>query len=131
MAMRKPQIIIVDDEESVCRAMSRLIRSLGMDARAFTSSQEFVHVMESEPQIAADCVILDVQMPGLSGLQVQAALNLLKTPVPIIFITAHDDADVRERAMTAGAVALLRKPFGEEALIEQLEAAIGPLPHQK
>jgi FixJ family two-component response regulator len=120
----KPLIAIVDDDESVRRAIKRLVRSLGMDADMFTSGQEFAELMEAMPLLQADCVILDVQMPGLSGLEVQERLAKSHSRLPVIFITAHDDLGLRERALAAGAVAFLRKPFNDELLIRTLRAAL-------
>jgi FixJ family two-component response regulator len=119
----KPLIAIVDDDESVCRAIKRLVRSLGMEADMFTSGQEFVELMET-PFAKVDCVVLDVQMPGLNGLEVQQRLARSGRSLPIIFITAHDEVGVRERALAAGAVAFLRKPFNDELLIRTLRAAL-------
>ncbi|MBI4522308.1 MAG: response regulator [Deltaproteobacteria bacterium] len=124
MRRTKPLIAIVDDDESVCRAMKRLVRSLGMNAETFASGQDFVDLIEAMPSFCADCVILDVQMPGLNGLEVQGWLSRRGNPLPVIFITAHDEVGARERAMAAGAVAFLRKPFGDELLIETLDAAL-------
>ena len=120
----KPLIAIVDDDESVCRAIKRLVRSLGMDADIFNSGQEFAELMEAMPLLQADCVILDVQMPGLSGLEVQERLAKSHSRLPVIFITAHDDLGLRERALAAGAVAFLRKPFNDELLIRTLRTAL-------
>ncbi|MGH7846360.1 MAG: response regulator transcription factor [Candidatus Binatia bacterium] len=117
-------IAIVDDDESVCRAIGRLVRSLGMDADTFTSGQAFIDLFEAMPSFQADCVILDVQMPGLNGLQVQERLMHSGRPVPIIFITAHDEAGARAQALAGGAVAFLRKPFTDELLIRTLREAI-------
>ena len=95
-----------------------------MDADIFNSGQEFAELMEAMPLLQADCVILDVQMPGLSGLEVQERLAKSHSRLPVIFITAHDDLGLRERAMAAGAVAFLRKPFNDELLIRTLRAAL-------
>jgi len=120
----KPLVAIVDDDESVCRAIKRLLRSLGMEADTFTSGQEFIELMEAMPSLHVGCVILDVQMPGVSGLEVQERLAKSGGRLPIIFITAHDDGNVRERALAAGAVAFLRKPFNDELLIKTLREAL-------
>ena len=117
-------IAIVDDDESVCRALKRLVRSLGMDADTFTSGRQFIDLIEAMPSFAADCVVLDVQMPGLNGLQVQEQLARGGHRLPVIFITAHDDAAVREQALAAGAVAFVRKPFNDELLIKTLNEAL-------
>jgi FixJ family two-component response regulator len=105
----KPFIAIVDDDESVCHAIKRLARSLGMEADTFASGQEFIDFIEAMPSQRFDCVILDVQMPGLNGLDVQERLKRRGNRFPIIFITAHDEVNVRERALAAGAAAFLRK----------------------
>ncbi len=117
-------IAIVDDDESVCHAIKRLVRSLGMEADTFASGQEFIDFIEATQSQRFDCVILDVQMPGLNGLDVQERLKRRGNRSPIIFITAHDEANVRERALAAGAVAFLRKPFAAELLIKTLRATV-------
>jgi FixJ family two-component response regulator len=117
-------IAIVDDDQSVCRAIKRLVRSLGMNAETFASGQDFIDLVEAMPSFNADCVVLDVQMPGLNGLDVQERLQSGGSRLPIIFITAHDEVNVRERALAAGAVAFVRKPFNDELLIKTLRAAL-------
>jgi FixJ family two-component response regulator len=120
----KPLIAIVDDDESVCRAIKRLVRSLGMEADTFTSAEEFMELVGGVPWIRIDCVVLDVQMPGLNGLQVQERLLRDGKQFPIVFITAHDEAGVRERALAAGAVAFLSKPFNDDLLAKTLREAL-------
>ena len=90
----------------------------------FKSGQQFIELMEAMPTRAVDCVVLDVQMPGLNGLQVQEQLARAGHRLPVIFITAHDDAAVREQAMAAGALAFVRKPFNDELLIKTLNVAL-------
>ena len=124
MSKSKPLIAIVDDDESVCRAMKRLVRSMGMEAEPFTSGREFIDRIETTPSFQPDCVVLDVQMPGMNGLEVQERLASSGNRLPVIFITAHDEAGVRDRALAGGAVAFLRKPFNDELFIETLRAAI-------
>ena len=124
MSKTNPTIAVVDDDASVCRAISRLLRSLGMNADTFTSGREFIEHIETMPSFRPDCVVLDVQMPGMNGLEVQDLLIRGEHPVPIIFITAHDEMGVRERALQAGAVAFLHKPFNDELLIKTLNEAI-------
>jgi FixJ family two-component response regulator len=124
LSKSKPLIAIVDDDESVCRAMKRLVRSLGMEANAFTSGQEFIDLIETMPSFQPDCVVLDVQMPGMNGLEVQERLVSSGNRLPVIFITAHDEAGVRDRALAAGAVAFLRKPFNDESFITTLHLAL-------
>lgn len=124
MTASKPLIAIVDDDESVCRAIKRLVRSLGMNAETFTSGQKFLDLIEAMPSFHADCVVLDVQMPGLNGNEVQEQLVRTGHKLPIVFITAHDDVGARERALAGGAVAFLRKPFNDELLVKTLHAAL-------
>lgn len=95
-----------------------------MDADTFTSGQDFIDLMEAMPSFQPDCVVLDVQMPGLNGLEVQERLTKAGVQLPVIFITAHDEVGVRERALAAGAVAFLRKPFNDELFIKTLHAAL-------
>lgn len=124
MSKSKPLIAIVDDDESVCRAMKRLVRSLGMEANAFASGREFIDLIETMPAFQPDCVVLDVQMPGMNGLEVQERLASSGNRLPVIFITAHDEAGVRDRALARGAVAFLRKPFNDESFITTLHLAL-------
>jgi FixJ family two-component response regulator len=121
----KPLIAIVDDDESVCRAIKRLVRSLVMDADTFTSGQAFIDLVEAMPSFNPQCLILDVQMPGMNGLDVQQQMARMGIRIPVIIITAYDDVGVRERALAAGAVAFLRKPFKDELFIRTLHAALG------
>jgi len=95
-----------------------------MDADTFTSGQEFIEVFETVPLLRIDCVVLDVQMPGVTGLDVQERLSSVGSRLPVIFITAHDEVGARERALSGGAVAFLRKPFNDELLIETLRVAL-------
>ena len=124
MSKSKPLIAIVDDDESVCRAMKRLVRSLGMQANTFASGREFINLIETMPSFQPDCVVLDVQMPGMNGLEVQERLASSGNRLPVIFITAHDEAGVRDRALAAGAVAFLRKPFNDESFVTTLHLAL-------
>jgi FixJ family two-component response regulator len=120
----KPLIAIVDDDESVCRAVRRLMRSLAMDAETFSSGQQFLDLLDAMPSYQPDCLILDVQMPGMNGLEVQNRLALSGNTVPVIFITAHDEVGIREKALSAGAVAFLRKPFDDQLLVKTLRQAL-------
>jgi FixJ family two-component response regulator len=120
----KPLIAIVDDDESVCRAVRRLVRSVAMDAETFSSGQDFLDLLDAMPSFQPDCLILDVQMPGMNGLDVQDRLAKSGHTVPVIFITAHDEVGVREKALAAGAIAFLRKPFNDELLIKTLGEAL-------
>ena len=102
--------------------MKRLLRSLGMEAETFDSGRSFLDLLETMPSFKPDCVVLDVQMPGMTGLELQRGLAGSK--LPLIFITAHDEVGVRERAMAAGAIAFLRKPFDDELFIRTLREAL-------
>lgn len=124
MNMAKPRIAIVDDDASVCRAVKRLLRSFSMDAETFNSGQSFIDLVEAMPSFQPDCVILDVQMPGMNGLEVQQRLVKSGHRIPVIFITAHDELGVRDKALAAGAVAFLRKPFDDQLLIKTLREAV-------
>ena len=122
MGKTKPLVVVVDDDESVSRAIKRLLRSIGMSSDTFASGDAFLDTLSSIPSYRPDCVILDVQMPGLNGLEVQR--RLAGSGLPIIFITAHDDIVVREQALAAGAVAYLRKPFNDELFVKTVRAAL-------
>ena len=124
MSKSNPLIAIVDDDESVCRALSRLVRSLGMETKEFASGREFVDRIETTPSFQPDCVVLDVQMPGMNGLEVQERLASRGSRLPVIFITAYDEPGVRDRALAAGAVAFLHKPFNDESFITTLRQAL-------
>jgi CheY-like chemotaxis protein len=95
-----------------------------MMADTFTSGQEFIEMLEGVPWLRIDCIILDVQMPAVNGLEVQDRLARRGMAAPIIFISAHDEPGVRERALAAGAVAFLSKPFQDELLATTLREAL-------
>jgi len=114
-------ISIVDDDASVRAATRTLLRSAGYRVQTFASADDF---LKSGVLDLTECVILDVRMPGIDGLELQRRLHLAGSRVPIIFITAHDDGSLRQRVMKAGAVDLLHKPFGAQALLESLQRAL-------
>jgi FixJ family two-component response regulator len=114
-------ISIVDDDESVREATKELLRSLGYTAAAFASAEDF---LQSEQLSTTDCLISDIQMPGLSGIDLQRRLIADGHRMPIIFITAFPDERVRARALGAGAIGFLTKPYREESLIECLSEAL-------
>ena len=124
MTKQKPLIAIVDDDESVCRAMKRLLRSMGLAAEAYTSSADFLELVEAIPSFQPDCVVLDVQMPSMSGIEVQNRMRRSHPEIPIIFITAHDDRTARDRALAGGAIAFLRKPCNDALLMRSLTVAL-------
>ena len=117
-------IAVVDDDESVCRALGRLVRSLGMDAQTFARGREFVDLLEAAPSFNPDCVVLDIQMPDLNGIETQNEIRRWRPRLPVIFITAHDEPDARTRAIAGGAVAFLRKPFDDALFIHTLTVAL-------
>ncbi|HEY2615893.1 MAG TPA: response regulator [Acetobacteraceae bacterium] len=120
--MKAPLIAIVDDDEAVCTGITSLMRSLGYDVQAYLSAEEF---LGSAARRDTSCLISDVQMPGVGGLELQRILAAEGNPTPIIFITAFPDAHVRQLALQAGALCFLSKPFDGEALIQCLENALG------
>jgi FixJ family two-component response regulator len=119
----KPVIFIVDDDDSLRKALKRLLQSVGFDAKAFASAQEFLSGRHHE---VPGCLILDVRMPGVNGLELQAQLVASGSTMPVIFITAHEDAQVRAQAMKAGAIAFLQKPFDDEHLLGAISTALDP-----
>ena len=118
-----PFISIVDDDESVREALWGLVRSVGFAVSTFASAEEFVN---SGQLGNVDCLILDVCMPGMSGIDLQHQLVANHCEVPVIFITAHGDEDMRAQALRGGAEAVLIKPFSEEALLNAIHAALSP-----
>ena len=114
-------IAIVDDDKLVQNALRDLIESEGLSAVCFGSAEEF---LESGDRHKAACLIADIRMPGMSGLELQARLNAEHYRIPIIFITAHGDAKMRIQAMCDGAVEFLTKPFDDAVLLEIVHAAL-------
>jgi FixJ family two-component response regulator len=114
-------VAIVDDDDSMRSALQGLLRAVGLPAQAFASAEEFLN---SGQQHHFACLIADIRMPGMSGLELQAQLNAERCRIPIIFITAHGDARMRMQALRAGAVEFLAKPFVDEALLESVHAAL-------
>ena len=118
-----PFLSIIDDDESVREALWGLVRSVGFAVSTFASAEEFLN---SGHFGNADCLILDVCMPGMGGIELQRQLVAGRHDVPVIFITAHEDEGVRTRALKGGAEAFLIKPFSEESLLGAIEAALSP-----
>src|SRR6185503_10178881 len=116
-----PLISVVDDDESVRESLSGLIRSVGFGVMVFASAEEF---LGSNRLLDTDCLILDVRMPGMSGIDLQRQLAASHTSIPVIFITAHGDEEARVRALNGGAVDYLLKPFSEEALLKAIDTAL-------
>src|SRR5258705_526173 len=121
-AMAIPLISVVDDDHSVRESLARLIRSVGFGVRVFGSAEEF---LSAGRDYQADCLILDIRMPGMNGLELQRELSASDRDLPVIFITAHgSDEDVRARALGAGAVDYLLKPLREEEVLKAVDAAL-------
>ncbi|AXC14534.1 two-component response regulator [Acidisarcina polymorpha] len=114
-------MFVVDDEPSVCISLKRLLRSVGLEARTFASAQEF---LRSERPNGPGCLVLDVRLPGLSGLDLQRELAVEKIDLPVIFITGHGDIPMSVRAMKAGAMEFFTKPFREQDLLEAIHRGI-------
>lgn len=114
-------VAIVDDDRSVQSAVKDLMESAGLSARCFGSAEEF---LEWNQRNQTACLVLDVRMPGMSGLELQARLNAEGSSIPIIFITAHGEAKMKMQAMTAGAAGFLSKPFDHEVLLEKVRPAL-------
>ena len=123
MSCQKPTklVAIVDDDDSVRITLQELLRSAGFASRGFDSAEAF---LGSGHQQETACLITDIRMPGMSGLELQARLNAERCKIPTIFITAHGDEDMRFQALRAGAVEFLPKPFDDEVLIESVRAAL-------
>ena len=113
-------VAIVDDDRSVQSALKDLMESTGLSARCFGSAEEF---LESDLRNQTACLVTDIRMPGISGLELQAKLKAEGSRIPIIFITAHGDSKMKTQAINAGAVEFLSKPFDDEVLLEQVRAA--------
>jgi FixJ family two-component response regulator len=118
----KPGLVaIVDDDESVRRALQGLMKEAGLAAKAFASAEEF---LDSGEQRQTACLITDIRMPGMSGIELQAKLNAEDCRIPTIFITAHGDSKMRLQALRSGAVEFLAKPFNDDILLENVRAAL-------
>ncbi len=115
-----PVVFVVDDDPSVRRAIQRLVESVGLQVELFGSAQEF---LRSERPDAPSCLVLDIRLPGISGLDFQRQLAEANIHIPIIFITAHGDIPMTVRAMKAGAVEFLTKPFRDQDLLDAIQIA--------
>jgi FixJ family two-component response regulator len=118
---KKKMVAIIDDDESYRLAVQRLLKSADFSAQSFASAEDF---LSSGRQHETGCLIADIRMPGMSGLDLQAKLNSDHAPIPTIFMTAHGDEKMRLQAMRAGAVKFLTKPFDGEALLEAVRVAL-------
>lgn len=121
MLKHKPLIAVVDDDQSVREALENLISSVGLEVKLFASAEDF---LDSDVSSQTDCAILDVRLPGISGLELQQRLAADRQSIPVIIITAQGDDTTREEAVAAGAIAFLKKPVKEEVLLAALESAL-------
>jgi len=121
MAKEDPIIFVVDDDEAVRLSTEMLIRSMGLRVESFESAAEFLE--EFDPQ-QPGCVILDIRMPGMSGLELQEHINGIGATIPIVFVTGHGDVPMAVTAMKAGAVDFIQKPFRDQELIDRVHAAL-------
>jgi FixJ family two-component response regulator len=118
---RVPLISIVDDDDALRNSLDDLIRSIGFRAQGFASAETFLNSTQAQDTA---CLILDVRMTGMNGLDLQRQMIAANWQIPIIFITSHADDGASERALEAGAVAFLYKPFPEEELLNAIDAAL-------
>jgi FixJ family two-component response regulator len=121
MANRQPLIAVVDDEESVRLALARMLRASSFDVSIYRSGEDF---LESLKTVVPDCAVLDFQMPGLTGRDLQRAISVAKVSLPIIIVTAHDQPSLREKVLADGAVAYFTKPLRRDTLIAALQQAL-------
>ena len=121
MATERPVVFVVDDDLAMREALQDLLASVGMDVRVFASPQDFMQAQRPE---APGCLVLDVRLPGASGLNFQEELSRAGVDLPVIFITGHGDIPMTVRAMKAGAVEFLSKPFRDQELLDAIDAAV-------
>ncbi len=121
MAIERPVVFVVDDDPSMRHALQDLVASVGLEPRAFATPQEFLQARRAD---APSCLVLDVRLPGASGLAFQEELARAGVRVPVIFITGHGDIPMSVRAIKAGAVEFLSKPFREQELLDAIHAGI-------
>ena len=120
-AEQQPVVFIIDDDPSLCDALSSLFRSVGLQVRAFGSAPEF---LQSKLPDGPSCLVLDVRLPGLSGLDFQSELAKANIQIPIVFMTGHGDISMTVRAMKAGAVEFLPKPFRDQDILDAVQAGL-------
>ena len=114
-------VVIVDDDELVRQALASVVKAAGFTTETFGSAEDF---LDSIPINSATCLILDVRLPGMSGIELQRRLRSKNNEIPIIFVTAHGDASTRERAMEDGAASFLNKPVRRQTLLDAIHAAL-------
>ena len=118
---RKPLIAVVDDDQSVREALDNLMSSVGFEVKLFASAEDF---LDSDTPSQTDCAILDVRLPGISGLELQQRLAAHGQNIPVIIITAQTDDKSQDEAVAGGAIAFLKKPFKEDVLLAAIESAL-------
>ncbi|HEX6690119.1 MAG TPA: response regulator [Burkholderiales bacterium] len=123
-----PYVAIVDDEEPVRKALRRLLRAAGLQAESYAGGQE---LLDAAAERAPDCVVLDLHMPGMSGLQLMRRLQAMQQRPPIVVVTAHDEPETRAQCLAAGATAYLRKPLDERLLLNAISAALSHGAHAR
>ena len=121
MNQQRAVVFVIDDDASTRRSLDTLLRSVGLDVHVFSSAQEFMQAKRTD---APGCLVLDVRLPGMSGLTFQQELAKAGVALPIIFLTGHGDVPMTVRAMKAGAVEFLTKPFDDQVLLDAVHAAI-------
>src|SRR5438034_3590784 len=121
MTQEPPTVVVIDDDASIRKALENLLRSVGLEVELFGSPQEF---LQSERPDRPGCIVLDVRFPGRSGLDMQREISAANTPLPIIFITGYGDIPMSVRAMKAGAVEFLTKPFRDQDLLDAVGVAL-------
>lgn len=121
MSEDRPTVFVIDDDDSMRRSLDSLLRSVGLEVRLYASAAEFMRAVRPD---APSCLVLDVRLPGMSGLTFQQELAKAGIAMPVIFITGHGDVPMTVRAMKAGAADFLTKPFDEQALLDAVDAAI-------
>ena len=121
MKTRNPMVMVVDDDSGVRNAMRSLLKSVGLESAQYASAQEFLAAYQpSQP----GCLVLDIRMPGMSGLELQQQLNLRGAVIPVIFMTGHGDIPMAVEAMQHGAFDFLQKPFRDQDLLDRIQRAI-------
>jgi FixJ family two-component response regulator len=119
-----PSVAIVDDEEGIRKALGRLLRAAGLEAYGYANGQEF---LTAAAERRPDCVVLDLHMPGMSGLQVLRKLKTAGLLLPVVVITAHDEPETRQECLSTGARAYLRKSLEDRLLLNAISAAMRPV----
>lgn len=119
--MNEPTVFIVDDDQAVVRSLRWLIESVQLKVETFASAQAF---LDGYAAVESGCLVLDVRMPGMSGIELQERLTVQRIPVPIIFITGHGDVQMAVRAVQAGAFDFIEKPFNDQDLLDRIQRAI-------